>query len=248
MSEADNNSQGKQPKTCREAALSFWIAVAGLLALFLVICPLNRAGTSQVGRVLLIFLVVSFELCMVVAFVLGIVGAITIRKNKGQLEGKGFAAAGIALPAVVALGFVILLPRMKSPAWQLMCGTNLSGLDSAMKIYANDLNHRYPSPNTWCDSLIQHGFVSEKQFVCRSGGKGRCHYAMNPNCGPSSPGDTVLLFETKGGWNQYGGPEILTTENHKGKGCNILFNDGHVEFMPSNELSLLKWKAEAGTP
>jgi prepilin-type processing-associated H-X9-DG protein len=72
----------------------------------------------------------------------------------------------------------------------------------------------------------------------------RCHYALNPNCGPNSPGDVVLLFETTGGWNQYGGPEILTTENHGGKGCNVLFNDGSVRFVDADELTKLKWRAE----
>jgi hypothetical protein len=38
----------------------------------------------------------------------------------------------------------------------------------------------------------------------------------------------VLLFETKGGWNQYGGPELLSTKNHKGDGCHVLINDSHV--------------------
>jgi prepilin-type processing-associated H-X9-DG protein len=50
----------------------------------------------------------------------------------------------------------------------------------------------------------------------------------------------VLLFETNGGWNKFGGPEILTTENHYGKGSNILFNDGHVRFV-SHEFDKLKW-------
>jgi prepilin-type processing-associated H-X9-DG protein len=52
-----------------------------------------------------------------------------------------------------------------------------------------------------------------------------------------------LLFETKGG-NQFGGPELLSFGNHKGKGCNILFNDGHVEFVKKEQLGQLKWKVE----
>jgi prepilin-type processing-associated H-X9-DG protein len=100
----------------------------------------------------------------------------------------------------------------------------------------------------WCDLLVQYGGIDEKQFVCKSalrgGDKGRCHYAMNPNCEPNSPEDVVLLFETKGGWNRFGGPEILTFENHKEKGCNVLFNDGHVKFVKPGQVSKLKWKAE----
>jgi prepilin-type processing-associated H-X9-DG protein len=56
--------------------------------------------------------------------------------------------------------------------------------------------------------------------------------------------DVVLLFETKGSWNQYGGPEILTTENHGGKGCNVLFNDGSVRFVKTEELGMLRWRVE----
>ena len=43
-------------------------------------------------------------------------------------------------------------------------------------------------------------------------------------------------------WNQVGGPEILTTENHKGKGCNVLFADGFVRFVKTKNLGKLKWK------
>jgi prepilin-type processing-associated H-X9-DG protein len=72
----------------------------------------------------------------------------------------------------------------------------------------------------------------------------RGYYAINPNCEPNSPNNIVLLFETKGGWNQFGGPEILTTDWHRKKGCNVLFNDGHVEFVKPNKIGKLKWKAE----
>ena len=54
----------------------------------------------------------------------------------------------------------------------------------------------------------------------------------------------VLLFETNGGWNQYGGPELLTTENHKGKGCNVLLNFGNVEFVKPTEFEKLNWGNE----
>ncbi len=43
-------------------------------------------------------------------------------------------------------------------------------------------------------------------------------------------------------WNQVGGPEILTTEHHKGKGCNILFADGYAAFIKKEDLDTLRWK------
>ena len=45
-------------------------------------------------------------------------------------------------------------------------------------------------------------------------------------------------------WNQFCGSELLTTENHKGEGCNVLFNDWHAEFVKAERLGELKWGAE----
>ena len=45
-------------------------------------------------------------------------------------------------------------------------------------------------------------------------------------------------------WNQVGGPELLTTENHKRKVYNFLFNDMHVEFVKAERLGELKWDTE----
>jgi hypothetical protein len=72
----------------------------------------------------------------------------------------------------------------------------------------------------------------------------RGYYAINPNCEPNSPNDVVLLFETQGGWNQFGGPEILTTNWHWKRGCNVLFNDGRVEFIKPKKVGKLKWEVE----
>jgi prepilin-type processing-associated H-X9-DG protein len=54
----------------------------------------------------------------------------------------------------------------------------------------------------------------------------------------------VLLFETQAGWNRSGEYELLTTENHEGRGCNILFNDGRVIFIPTERLGDLSWRFE----
>jgi prepilin-type processing-associated H-X9-DG protein len=51
----------------------------------------------------------------------------------------------------------------------------------------------------------------------------------------------VLFFETRRGWNQGGGLEILTTENHEGRGCHVAFVDTHVEFVPKDGPSEFKW-------
>jgi len=119
-------------------------------------------------------------------------------------------------------------------------------LGKTMLIYACGYDDKYPTADKWCDLLIEYTDVTEKQFRCPGNREERCSYAMNPNCEPNSPLDMVLIFETKGGWNRFGGSELLTTENHKGEGCNILFNDSHVSFIRPGELGELKWKVEEG--
>jgi hypothetical protein len=68
-------------------------------------------------------------------------------------------------------------------------------------------------------------------------------YAMNPNCRKDSPPDTVFLFESKPGWDQHGGPELFTFDNHDPKGGLVLLNDGTVRFIRTEEeLKQLRWK------
>lgn len=52
------------------------------------------------------------------------------------------------------------------------------------------------------------------------------------------------MYENR--WNQVGGFENMTTQYHSGKGCNILFCDGHAEFVKTEELPKLKWKVKYG--
>jgi hypothetical protein len=167
-------------------------------------------------------------------------------KNSAQKQ-KVFLLGILAVVLVVLFVYIIFLPAFSGgPVYsrQTMCGKNLHKIGIAIRHYANDNNNKYPAVNKWCDLLVKYEKVAEKQFVCPSIREGRSHYAMNPNCEPNSPEDVVLLFETKGGWNRYGGVEIITFENHKGKGCNVLFNNGRVEFVKPEQISKLKWKAE----
>jgi len=152
----------------------------------------------------------------------------------------------IALGIILAFSFAygLLSPAIRKrrcfPA-RLVCATNLSVLGKAIFIYSDENEGEYPAPSIWCDLLIENTDITAKQFRCYGNEKERCSYAINPNCEPNSPGDVVLLFETRGGWNQFGGAELLTTENHQGKGCNVLFNDKHVEFIAPEEIGQLNW-------
>jgi hypothetical protein len=137
----------------------------------------------------------------------------------------------------------------------------MSGLGKAIHSYAQENDGKYPDPEKWCDQLLEAGQAKIRQFMCLPDftiqylrfkysrpqpGKGVSHYAMNINCRPDSPPDTVLLFETALGWNKHGGKELLNLDNHSGDGCNILFNGGYVQFIGRRQE--LKWGTTANQP
>ncbi len=219
--------------------------------------PAQDARTSSLAVASLVLGILSFFTFFItapLAVILGIVGIFRIEKSAGRLKGRGLAIAGMAVPAaslpIVALMMGILMPalaRVRQVAYRMACGTNLSGLGKAMIVYACDNNDKYPDCSQWCDLLIEHAEISRSMLLCPGAPKGPCSYAMNENIqqlGIKAPADMVLLFESVPGWNQCGDPELLTTENHFGEGCNILFNDMSVSFVAPNDINDLRWTAE----
>lgn len=163
-----------------------------------------------------------------------------------------------------------------------VCQSRMKQLGSMMKDYSQLHNGQYPASDRWCDIIytfwksknqgmverivadmerdgdaerIDFAISNNAGFFCPgySGRHGKqSSYAINPNCRPDSPLDTVLLFETEAGWNKFGGPESVSF-NHKipsilpfrwEKGCNVLFDDGHAELIDSEKIGKLKWKDE----
>jgi prepilin-type processing-associated H-X9-DG protein len=219
------------------------------------------AKTSGLAIAALVLGILGPFTCITIplAIIFGIVALVKIGNSAGRLKGTGLAVAGIVTPIVlipfVALLMGILMPalaQVKVYAERTVCLTNLSGLGKAMLLYADDNNDKFPTPAKWCDILSDDpdmGIIP-KMFICKSAGQGPCNYAMNKNLenlGPNAPGDMVLLFETTPGWNQCGGPEILSLENHRGEGCNIMFVDCHVEWITKDDLDKLRWTA-SGSP
>jgi len=208
----------------------------------------------SIGLVLISFLpIITFDHIFVkavpitvpLAIILGIISIFKIKGNKEQLKGISLSIAGIVIAVAVAvvLGLGVLY-RMRSNAHSVACIANISGLRKAILLYAGDNDGQYPTAHRWCDLLVKHVDVHGERFRCPGNRKERCSYAINPNAEPNSQNDIVLLFETKGGWNQFGGAEILTFENHEGKGCNVLYNGGDVEFVKPEEVGRLKWKPD----
>jgi prepilin-type processing-associated H-X9-DG protein len=184
-----------------------------------------------------------------VALVSGVISLIIIHLEKGILKGTNKAVIGVVLSLVFFL-FVFGMPQLaaiRHLALKQMCQNNLLEIGKALRQYATD-NNKYPTDYNWCDLLIEHNSLKEEIFWCGGADENRLkyknsNYALNSSAEPNSPPNLVLVCETKYGWNQLADPNLLTAENHMNKGSNILFNDGHVEFIKKKNFKNLIWKS-----
>lgn len=159
-------------------------------------------------------------------------------------------------------------PQFEPFRWRWDCARHQSRLTTDSLLFRRNLTVAYPDPNRWCDLTAKalwrlHGAQGKIEEDAIAVGLFRCpgvtrkagrpatrigptwvsHYAINPACRPNSPGDVVLLFETQAGWNQHGGPELFTFDNHDPKGGCVLLNDGTSRFIRTpEELARLRWK------
>lgn len=166
-----------------------------------------------------------------------------------------------------SLNVGMLTPEIQKLEYRVQCAINLRNLYYRLRLYNLVLAKQqknvsvkdiviYPKSTDWLDALTSIGYLPSsvirvfltsqrfrKPHVCPSISEGKSTYAMNPNCKPDSPPDMVLLFETKAGWNQHGGQELFTFDNHDPKGGCVLLNDGTVKFIrTTEELRQLRWK------
>ncbi len=173
-------------------------------------------------------------------------GSETVNRRPSR---KSFYLIAAAVLLIISIGIIApVVTRPRSVAYRTVCGTNMARLGKAMQLYARDNQGSRPRAEKWCDLLIDGGYAKEEDFQCDGDERGPCSYSMNPNCRSwSDDADMVLLFESKPGWNQYGGPELATCDNHNGDGYNILFNDAGVEFNRCGYIETLNWGKPSGT-
>ncbi|MHC4460652.1 MAG: DUF4190 domain-containing protein [Planctomycetota bacterium] len=230
MSEAETKAQGQKPKTSG-------LAITSMILGFVGFCAMLSTTIFGMGGLTCGFLIAG------VGLIFGIQALVRIKSSDGFLKGQSLAIVSIitsfAVLFVIMIIFHYIIVPMKI---QMRSALRLEAIEFEIRQYAADNDDNYPTPNSWCDLLIKHDDIVETYI----GASERCcYYAINPNATLNSPPDMVLAFECKGGWNQFGGQELLTTEYHKGRGCNILFNDGTVHFVKKERLGELKWNGES---
>ena len=138
-----------------------------------------------------------------------------------------------------------LTPQLGPFRLRGLCAQNFWPLCQSLNSHVKQQGS-YPAPAQWCDALVpilQSNRYNQEALKCPNAPSGNCSYAINPFCEPDSPPDTVLLFETRAGWNQHGGPQILSFNNHEPNGGNVLLKDGTVKFIRTEEeLNQLRWE------
>ena len=247
MSEEEIKEKGKKAKISKLAVISLVLMIPAAIASII-----STYGFSHDYDVPIFFGYLYFTIILA-GYIIALASLFQIITSKGRLKGILFAGLSIA----IFFFSLVWIPMMSCGCVSTrmpMCRYNLEKLRLALETYNYDYQGKYPAADKWCDLLKD--YHREKYLVCpaqRRAGK-RCHYAINPYCEPNSPPDTVLLFETKGGWNQFGSIEIASTDNHpnerdrfwgyKIRGCSILFNDGSVRSVREEEFPKLKWKPD----
>jgi hypothetical protein len=258
-----NETENKKPQLSisKWAKVSYWSVLWGwgigliLVIIVLFISMITSIGYDKVHQVVKVLGICTI-IFNIIAAVSGVVALIWITINRRKLggiekaiEGFCFGTAYIVLVYIVLIQ--ILIPTLKDMRFhqqRLMCEDNLRILGIAISQYGIEHNRKYPSPDKWCDLIINDLNNNTDFFKCPTCKQYRSSYAMNPYCEPNSPADMVLLFETHDGWNQHGGPEIFTFDHHKNdiNSAIVLRNDGDIEVINSyDDISKLKWKAEA---
>lgn len=190
----------------------------------------------------------------IVGLVLGIISLNNIKKSKGQLGGSGIALAGtivsgvflLIVPFMLAAMLLPALAKAKQKAQTINCVNNMKQLALAVRIYSGDNKDQFPPAATWCDA-IQSKAGSERIFQCPAADDKaqRCHYAFNArlaglDVSKVAP-DTVLIFETGGGWNLSGGPELMLDHSRHGRVFVVALADGSVQQINESRLNTLRW-------
>jgi len=161
------------------------------------------------------------------------------------------AVAGLALMVAATVARTSpTLARARDKARQTTCLHNTRMLQTAVLLYCEDWAETYPLPDRWCDQVSR--FVpSPDLYTCPSADpSGRCDYGMNsafrlPSGAAlriadiADPAQTVMLFESHGGWNNKGG--ATDVEARHNDGANFGYTDGHAKWVARSRISTLAW-------
>lgn len=190
--------------------------------------PPLKAGMAVASLVIGILGMFTCPLIGIVGLILGIIALVRANNQPRRYGGKGLAIGGICASgagmvfsiAFSAMMISILLPslaRARELSKRTVCAANMQGIGVALMTYAEANDGAYPPD---LDTLIDEGLISEGTLICPSTDDDTDSYEYDPEVAQSAAEDEPILKEY--------------LDNHKGEGQNMLFGDGHVEFVPAS--------------
>lgn len=199
------------PTPARTTPLATWSLVLGILG----VVPLGLLGAIP-------------------AVICGHVALPKIGRSRGTIGGQGLATAGLVLGYIGIVLQLVILPALLLPAVsaardkarRVQCMNNLKQISLAARMYSMDNQEQFPPD---LSSLTKYADAPQL-FVCpatrRQPGAMEqvdrwSDYVLVPNRKGSDPGDSVLAFSK---------PDC-----YPGKGGNIVFVDGHVQWCSLDE-------------
>ncbi len=212
--------------------------------------PPKMSGMAVTSLVLGILGIFSCGITALMGLILGIVAMVRVKNSGGKLGGGGLALAGTIVSGIflfmLPIFAAMLLPALasaKQKAQEIKCFNNEKQLALAMIIYSSGHTNQFPAATNWCDTIGP----SQQILKCPAAdSSNRCDYAFNSKLGGLELGkvnpQTVMIFESDGGWNANGGPELLPAKaRHLRKFYVVAFADGHVEAVTQSRLNTLRW-------
>ena len=216
--------------------------------------PAKTSGMAVTSLVLGILGLFSCGITALGGLVLGIVAMVRIRNSQGKLQGGGLALAGTIVSGIflfmMPIFAAMLLPALaaaKQKAMTIKCVNNERQLALALVMYSSSHTNQLPPAATWCDAIGASPNILKCPAVNSMSSANRCDYAFNARLGgmdvSKANRQTVMLFESDGGWNANGGRELLpaSPRHMGGRTYVVAFVDGHVETVNQTRLNALRW-------
>jgi hypothetical protein len=216
------------------------------------VAPAKMSGMAVASLVLGILGVFTCGITALFGLIFGIIAMVKVKNSSGRLGGNGIALAGTIVSGIflVMIPFyaALMLPALaaaKQKAQVINCVSNLKQLALGVRIYSGDNKDQLPPAATWCDAIRTY-VGSDKPFQCPAGKSStRCSYAFNAKLGGMDESkinpQTVMIFESDGGWNVNGGSELMISKPRHTRVFVVVFADGSVQQVRESQLNTLRW-------
>ena len=220
--------------------------------------PQARTQGNALAVVSLIFGILSFCLLPVVGSLVAIItGIMGISRTKDpRVSGKGMAITGLVLGCVgllmVPMYVAIAIPsfsRAREQAMRIKCSANMRQIGQALILYANSNGSHYPDKLevlVLADTTLQSnvficpddkktppdGSSAQTMAAGIASGQHTSYIYVGNGLTLSEPSDSILLYER--------------ITNHDNEGMNVLYADGHVDWVPKSQAQQIIIEAGSG--